>query len=96
MISFVSTRWGILIGGTSLPVAASDQETPVGECAWCGGLNRVLYRDICYDCSPGAWREGLAPVLGEPTGALMYGWPWLAGTSCLEPGSPEAALPASA
>ena len=89
MISFVSNRWGIVIGGSSLSVVAPDPEAHVGECFWCGGLNRVLYRDICYDCSPAAWREGLAPVLGEPVGVLMHSWPWLA-----EAGRSEVSLPA--
>ena len=79
MISFVTNRVGFVVASPSVSIVELEhEETHVGECVWCGSLSRVLYRDVCYDCSPAAWREGMSSMLGEPdTDVVTYRWPWL-------------------
>jgi hypothetical protein len=55
-----------------------EEPAPVGECAWCGRINRVLYRDVCYSCAPAAWCEGFAAILQQtPRTERELRWPWL-------------------
>ena len=75
----ISTLARLGQAGTPSPSAAPLEElATVGECVWCGRINHVLYRDVCYSCAPAAWREGFAGILERtPRAERELRWPWL-------------------